>query len=226
MSASSEPARLSDLFASAVHRFGAVWPDLLVVSVIGTVLAGLPAVILHANGRPATTVYVVTALAYGVAYFAFVGFVVLRGLPVAAPRAQVLGTYVTATVIGLVTGLLLLFLQPFVVIVIPFFLLAVPAVAAGDRSPAGGLRRGVHAGAFQLPAHLGGVAGDHGVLGAGDDLDVPGGVGVLRRHGGADPGAGLLGADRVAVLGALHPRPLRRPHRPPRPGRRVEPWSE
>ena len=44
--------------------------------------------------------------------------------------------------IGLVTGLLLLFLQPFVVIVIPFFLLAVPAVAAGDRSPAGGLGRG------------------------------------------------------------------------------------
>ena len=142
MSASSEPARLSDLFASAVHRFGAVWPDLLVVSVIGTVLAGLPAVILHANGRPATTVYVVTALAYGVAYYAFVGFVVLRGLPVAAPRAQVLGTFVTATVIGLVTGLLLLFLQPFVVVVIPFFLLAVPAVAAGDRSPAGGLVRG------------------------------------------------------------------------------------
>ena len=88
MSASSEPARLSDLFASAVHRFGAVWPDLLVVSVIGTVLAGLPAVILHANGRPATTVYVVTALAYGVAYFAFVGFVVLRGLPRPRPGGR------------------------------------------------------------------------------------------------------------------------------------------
>ena len=177
-------------------------------------MAGLPAVILHANGRPATTVYVVTAVAYGVAYFAFLGFVVLRGLPTAAAGGQVVATYATATVVGLVTGLLLLFLQPFVVVVIPFFLLAVPAVAAGDRSPAGGLARGVTLALcnFQRTwaVWLVIMVFSTPVM----DLDVPGGVGVLRRNGGADPGAGLLGADRVAVLGTLHPRPLRRPHGP------------
>jgi hypothetical protein len=134
VSVGTEPARLSDLFASAVHRYGAVWPDLLVVSLIGTVLAGLPAVLLHQHGRPASTVYVAAALAYGVAYFAFLGFVVLRGLPQPAPARRVVATYLCGAATGIVTGVLLLFLEPFVVIVIPLFMMAVPAVAAGDES--------------------------------------------------------------------------------------------
>jgi hypothetical protein len=134
VSVGTEPARLSDLFASAVHRYGAVWPDLLVVSVIGTILAGLPAVVLHHNGRPASTVYVAAALAYGVAYYAFLGFVVLRGLPQPAPVGRLVATYGCGAAIGLVTGVLLLFLEPFVVLVVPLFMLAVPAVAAGDES--------------------------------------------------------------------------------------------
>ncbi len=141
MSVQTEPARLSDLFASAVHRFGAVWPDLLVVSVIAAVIAATPPVILHQSGSKGSTVFVASAFCFGVAYFAFVGFVVLRGLPQRAPRSRVVGTYIAAIPVGLITGLLLLMLQPFVVVVIPLFLMAVPAVAAGDVSPAGSLWR-------------------------------------------------------------------------------------
>ena len=72
-----------------------------------------------------------TALAYGVAYFAFVGFVVLRGLPAAAPRGRVVCDVRDRIVIGLVTGVLLLFLQPFVVIVMP--LLSAGGAGRGGR---------------------------------------------------------------------------------------------
>ena len=81
--------------------------------------------------------YVAAALAYGVAYFAFLGFVVLRGLPQPAPLWRVSRRTSAGGLIGLVTGVLLMFLQPFVVIVIPLFLIAVPAVAAGDESVCG-----------------------------------------------------------------------------------------
>ncbi len=143
MSAQTEPARLSDLFASAVHRFGQVWADLLVVSLIAAGIASVVPVALHHTHHRGSTIFVASALCYGVAYFAFVGFVVLRGLPGGAPRRRVVATYATAVPIGIITGLLLLILQPFVVIVIPLFLMAVPAVAAGDVSPLGSLWRSV-----------------------------------------------------------------------------------
>ncbi len=146
MSARSQPERLSDLFASAVHRLGAVWPDLLVASLVAVGLATIPGVVVHYSGGTGSDVFVASAFAYGVAYFAFVGFVVLRGLPQGAPRHRVVATYALSIPVGLIAGLLLLVLQPFVVIVVPLYWMAVPAVAAGDAS------------AWKAPVLAGGLA--------------------------------------------------------------------
>jgi hypothetical protein len=146
MSARSQPERLSDLFASAVHRLGAVWPDLALASIVLGVVAVIPPVIVHQAGRPGSSVFVTSSLSFGIAYFAFVGWVVLRGLPQRAARGRVVATYGLAVPVGLVAGFLLLVLQPFVVIIVPLYWMAVPAVAAGDTS------------AWRAPVLAGGLA--------------------------------------------------------------------
>jgi hypothetical protein len=129
------PAPLSDLFATAVHRFGAVWADLLVASAVAVALASAPVVAVHATGGSRGATVLTAFVCYGIGYFAFTAFVVLRGLPARAPRRRVAWAYATAVPVGGLVGILALVLQPFVLVPLPLFLFAVPAVAAGDSPP-------------------------------------------------------------------------------------------
>ena len=135
------PSRLADLFASAVHRFGTVWADLLVASLGILILATLPVAALELAGSGATVVGTVSILSYAIGYFVFVAFVMLRGLPQPAPAGRVAATYATAIVTGILAGLILKVLATFVVVVLPFLLFAVPAVAAGDVGPLAAIPR-------------------------------------------------------------------------------------
>ena len=76
---------IQDLFASAVHRFGAVWADLVVVSVVALAIATVPVVAVHEGGGGVNETALIGRFAYGIAYFSVVGFVMLRGLPEPAP---------------------------------------------------------------------------------------------------------------------------------------------
>jgi hypothetical protein len=126
------PSRLADLFASAVHRFGTVWADLLVASLGILLLATLPVVGVELAGSGASIVGTVSIVSYAIGYFAFVAFVMLRGLPRPAPAGRVVATYATAAVTGILAAAILKVLATFVVVVLPFLLFAVPSVAAGD----------------------------------------------------------------------------------------------
>ena len=137
------PSRLADLFASAVHRFGTVWADLLVASLGILILATLPVAALELAGSGATVVGTVSILSYAIGYFVFVAFVMLRGLPQPAPAGRVAAAYATAIVTGILAGLILKVLATFVVVVLPFLLFAVPAVAAGDVGPLAAIPRAV-----------------------------------------------------------------------------------
>ncbi len=128
-------APLSDLFASAVHRFGAVWADLLVASAIAVGLATVPVLAVSSGGASRGATLVIACLSYAIGYFVFLAFVMLRGLPERAPRRRVVWTYLTGVFTGILTGLLLVVLLPFVVVVVPLFLFVVPGVAAGDAAP-------------------------------------------------------------------------------------------
>jgi hypothetical protein len=130
---------MSDLFASAVHRFGAVWADLAVGAVTALVLASLPVVLVWATGGSSAETVTVAFFAYAIAYFSLLGWVVLRGLPERAERRRVVWTYMTAVLIGIICGALVRVLLTYAVIVVPIFLFAVPAMAAGDVRPAGAL---------------------------------------------------------------------------------------
>jgi hypothetical protein len=134
-------APIQDLFASAVHRFGAVWADLVVFSVVALVVATIPVVAVHQGGAGAGQTAVVGRFAYGIAYFAVVAFVMLRGLPEPAPARRVTWTYATAGIIGIVAAMLVLFLGPYAVVPLPLLLFAVPAIAAGDVEPGGAIAR-------------------------------------------------------------------------------------
>ena len=136
MSSAPEAAhtRLSDLFASAVHRYGTVWADLLVASLAFVALASLPVGVLHAAGAGSTTIGLASDLAYGIAYFGFLGFVMLRGLPARTGGRRVVATYAVAVVVGGLAGLLLIVLSTMIVALLPLLLLCVPAAAAGDAS--------------------------------------------------------------------------------------------
>lgn len=138
-----EPAPMSDLFATAVHRFGNAWADLVVATAVVVAIAFVP-VLIVSSSHGASDVFVASVFAFGVAYFMLLGFVVLRGLPPSAPapRGQVVGTYAVALVTGLVAGLLVLVLQPYAVVPLPALLLVVPAVAAGDASAFGAFLAG------------------------------------------------------------------------------------
>jgi hypothetical protein len=131
-----DPAPMSDLFATAVHRFGNAWADLVVATSVVVAVGFVPVLAVSASGSR-SDVFVASCLSFGAAYFVLLGFVVLRGLPAPAPRGRVVGTYAVAVVTGLVAGLLVLVLQPYAVVPLPALLLIVPAVASGD---AGALR--------------------------------------------------------------------------------------
>jgi hypothetical protein len=134
---------VADLFATAVHRFGQVWADLMVAAVAALVLASAPVVAVHVTGgTPADTALVAT-FAYAIAYFCVLGWVMLRGLPDLAPRRRVVWTYMTAALMGILAGALVYGLGTFAIVPLPLLLFAVPAIAAGDVRPAGALTRSV-----------------------------------------------------------------------------------
>jgi hypothetical protein len=128
---------IQDLFASAVHRFGAVWADLVVASVVALGLATVPVVAVRQGGGSAGEAGLIALFAYAIAYFAVVGFVMLRGLPERAPRRRVVWTYATAVMIGTIVALVVKLLGPPAIVPLPLFLFAVPAMAAGDVTPGG-----------------------------------------------------------------------------------------
>jgi hypothetical protein len=134
---------MSDLFASAVHRFGQVWADLMVAAVAALVIATAPVVAVHATGGTAAEAYLVAVFTYAIAYFGVLGWVVLRGLPDRAPRRRVVWTYMTAGLMGILAGVLVRGLGTFAVVPVPLLLFAVPAIAAGDVQPAGALTRSI-----------------------------------------------------------------------------------
>jgi hypothetical protein len=136
-----EPAPMSDLFATAVHRFGNAWAD-LVVATWAVVAIGLVPVLAVSSSHGPSDVFVASCLSFGVAYFVLLGFVILRGLPVPAPRSRVVATYAAAVVTGLIAGVVVLVLQPYAVVPLPALLLIVPVVAAGDATALGGFIAG------------------------------------------------------------------------------------
>ncbi len=132
---------MSDLFATAVHRFGSVWADLMTASVCALLIASVPVVAVHATGGSLPQTILIAGFAYSIAYFCLLGFVMLRGLPERAPRRRVVWTYMTAGMIGVMSGVLVLTLLTYAVMVLPLLLFAVPAIAAGDVGPAGAIVR-------------------------------------------------------------------------------------
>jgi hypothetical protein len=136
-----EPAPMSDLFATAVHRFGNAWADLVVATWVVVAIGFVPVLAVSSSHGP-SDVFVASCLSFGVAYFVLLGFVILRGLPVPAPRSRVVATYAAAVVTGLIAGLVVLVLQPYAVVPLPALLLIVPAVAAGDATALGGFIAG------------------------------------------------------------------------------------
>jgi hypothetical protein len=135
-------APVSDLFATAVHRFGSAWADLVVAAVIAMALGSAP-VLVVASQSDKHGVYVASMLCYGVAYFALLGHVMLRGLPERVGLARVASTYACAVVVGLLAGLIVLVLLWLALPLLPLLVFAVPSVAAGDRSPASSLAASV-----------------------------------------------------------------------------------
>jgi hypothetical protein len=152
--ASHKQAPLGDLFATAVHRFGSAWADLVVATAVALGLATVPVLVVGSRSTDTAT-FVASVFSYGVAYFLLLAHVMLRGLPLPAPRSRVAATYLTAIIVGLVASLVVLVFQPYSVAPMPLLLLIVPAVAAGDRSPAGALWRGPQ----MAMAHFGRVWG-------------------------------------------------------------------
>ena len=136
-----EPAPMSDLFATAVHRFGNAWADLVVATWVVVAIGFVPVLAVSSSHGP-SDVFVASCLSFGVAYFVLLGFVILRGLPVPAPRSRVVATYAAAVVTGLIAGVVVLVLQPYAVVPLPVLLLIVPAIAAGDATALGGFIAG------------------------------------------------------------------------------------
>ena len=132
---------LSDLFATAVHRFGKVWADLTVAAVAALAVASIPVIGVRATGGSLAETVLVAFFAYSIGYFCLLGYVMLRGLPDRAPRRRVVWTYMTSVLIGILCGALVLMFQTYAVVVIPLLLFAVPAIAAGDVGPAGAISR-------------------------------------------------------------------------------------
>src|SRR6185437_10033708 len=127
---------MSDLFASAVHRFGSVWADLMVGALAALGGATVPVALVQLTGGSLAETIVI-------AFFCLLGWVMLRGLPEPAPRRRVLWTYMTGGLVGILSGAIVLILSTYAVVVLPIFLFAVPAIAAGDVGPAGAITHSV-----------------------------------------------------------------------------------
>jgi hypothetical protein len=125
------PAPVSDLFATAVHRFGKAWADLVVAAVLAFAVASVP-VLIVASQADRHAVYVASMLCYGVAYFAVLAQVMLRGLPERVAASRVIATYACALLAGLLAGMMVLVLLWLALPLLPLLVFAVPAVAAGD----------------------------------------------------------------------------------------------
>ena len=136
------PAPISDLFASAVHRYGTTWADMALGAVVA-MFASTAVVAVAAWRFGAAGLILAALLAYPVSYFCFQAWVMLRGLPQRAPAGRTRASYLTALYVGLISGGLVYLMGPFAAAVAPLLLFAVPAVAAGDVSAAGSLPRGV-----------------------------------------------------------------------------------
>jgi hypothetical protein len=134
---------MSDLFASAVHRFGQVWADLVAAAAGMLILASIPVAAVRLTGGSLGQTLLVAVFAYAIGYFCLVGFVMLRGLPDRAPLRRVVWTYMTGALIGILVGALVLpqVLGPLAIVPMPLLLFAVPAIAAGDVRPAGAITR-------------------------------------------------------------------------------------
>ena len=130
-------APIQDLFASAVHRFGAVWADLIVVSVVALAIATVPVIAVHEGGGGVNETALIGRFAYGIAYFSVVGFVMLRGLPEPAPRRRVAWTYATAGITGIMASVVVQLVGLLAIVPLPLLMFAVPAMAAGDVAPGG-----------------------------------------------------------------------------------------
>jgi hypothetical protein len=134
---------MSDLFATAVHRFGSAWADLMVATVAMLAVASAPVVAVRVTGGTRGDTVLVGVFAYSITYFCLLGFVMLRGLPERAPRRRVVWTYMTAGLVGILAGAMVLppFLGPLAVLPMPLLLFAVPAIAAGDVGPGSAIVR-------------------------------------------------------------------------------------
>ena len=132
-----ERAPIQGLFAAAVHRFGAVWADLIVVSVAALAIATIPVLAVHHGGGGVSQTALIGRFTYGIAYFCVVGFVMLRGLPAPAPPRRVVWTYATAGIVGIMASVLLQFFGVLAIVPVPLLMFAVPAMAAGDVQPGG-----------------------------------------------------------------------------------------
>ena len=137
-------APLLDLFATAVHRFGSAWADLVAASLVMLVLGTLPIALADASGastagtspsrwsptRPRSTCCWASSCC------------------AACPRRPAVpGGWrppARGLLTGLLAGVLAVVLFPFLgLIAMPLLLLAVPSVAAGDRGVLGAIPHGV-----------------------------------------------------------------------------------
>lgn len=138
-----QPAPLLDLFATAVHRFGSAWADLVAASLVVLVLTSIPIMIADASGASTAGTFAVALMSYTIAFFLLLGFVVLRGLPTPPDRARWLATAGSGLLTGVVAGVLVVVLFPFLgLVALPLLLPAVPSVAAGDSGPLAAIPRG------------------------------------------------------------------------------------
>jgi hypothetical protein len=136
------PAPILDLFATAVHRFGSAWADLVAATLGLIALAALPTVIVHKTGGSLRATITTAELAGAIAYFMLLAVVVLRGLPRSPTTGRIVRSAISAVLAGLLAFALLRFLGPLSIIPMPLILLAVPAVAAGDQSVLGAFPAG------------------------------------------------------------------------------------
>jgi len=106
-------APLLDLFATAVHRFGSAWADLVAASLTMLVLGSLPIALADAAGASTAGTFAVALIAYTAAFHLLLGFVVLRGLPSPPGRSRWLATACSGLLTGLLAGVLAVVLFPF-----------------------------------------------------------------------------------------------------------------
>jgi hypothetical protein len=137
-------APLSDLFATALHRFGSAWADLVLASLVLLLVASVPVLVARSAGASVPEVAAVGAFSYAAGYFLLLAHVVLHGLPSPPGLRRHLAAYTTALAAAALAGVAVVLLSFLAVGVLPLVLLAVPAAAAGDCSALAALPRGAY----------------------------------------------------------------------------------